>query len=75
MSHQEFKTIALVVAVFGAAALVGISPMLVMNAEAKITCQTPSGNEPTGQQDRDKCRGEGLTFKNPSNHAPPGWNK
>jgi hypothetical protein len=33
--------------------------------EAKITCQTRSGNTLGAQQDRDKCRGEGLDFNNP----------
>jgi hypothetical protein len=40
---------------------------------AALTCETKSGNAPAGQQDRDKCNGEGLTFKNPAGKIPGGW--
>jgi hypothetical protein len=38
---------------------------LAIPVEAKIACQTRSRSTPDGQQNRDRCRGEGLDFKNP----------
>lgn len=42
---------------------------------AKIECENPGGNEPTGQQGKDKCRGPALVNKNPADKEPGGWNK
>ncbi len=66
--------IAATTAIVGGVVIFAVAPMFMTFASAAISCQNPAGNEPAGQQGKDKCQGPALANVNPAGHAPPGQN-
>jgi formylmethanofuran:tetrahydromethanopterin formyltransferase len=72
-SHNvTFAAVAAMAVLLSSALLVS---SLASPAEAKIECKNPADKTPTGQQGKDRCRGQALDNENPSGHEPGGWNK